>query len=79
MGWGGSLVISLAQDLSINLPCLNTHGICEVIAKRSGQLISPWKLLMACLFVLPAQVQAQEEPGRLMLEAGIVAGGIGTN
>lgn len=53
---------------------LNTRGICEGIAKRSGQFVSPWKLLIACLLVLPAQVQAQEEPGRLMLEAGIVGG-----
>lgn len=53
---------------------LNIQGICERIAKRSGQLISPWKLLMAFLFVLPAQAQAQEEAGRLMLEAGIVGG-----
>ena len=53
---------------------LNTHGICEVIAKRSGQLVSPWRLLIACLLVFPAQAKAQEEPGRVMLEAGIVGG-----
>ena len=32
------------------------------------------KLLLACLAALPAQAQAQDAPGRLMLEAGIVGG-----
>ena len=32
------------------------------------------QVLLACLLALPAQAQAQEEPGRMMLEAGIVGG-----
>ena len=32
------------------------------------------KLLLVCLAALPSQVQAQETPGRMMLEAGIVGG-----
>ena len=32
------------------------------------------KLLLVCLAALPVQVQAQEAPGRVMLEAGIVGG-----
>ena len=31
-------------------------------------------LVLVCLAVLPSQVRAQEKPGRLMLEAGIVGG-----
>ena len=31
-------------------------------------------LVLACLLVLPAQAQAQEGPGRTMLEGGIVGG-----
>ncbi len=32
------------------------------------------QVLLACLLALPAQAQAQEEPGRMILEAGIVGG-----
>lgn len=32
------------------------------------------KLLLACLLGFPAQAHAQEEPGRMMLDAGIVGG-----
>ena len=31
-------------------------------------------LVLACLLALPAQAAAQEEPGRMMLDAGIVGG-----
>ena len=32
------------------------------------------KLVLMCLLVLPSQVQAQEERGRMLLEGGIVGG-----
>ena len=37
------------------------------------------KLLLLGLALLPAQVEAQERPGRMMLEAGLVGGSAGAS
>ena len=61
--YGRTLVKACAADrTSIEYP------------QRSARRMKMRKLLLVCLLALPMQAQAQEGPGRLMLEAGIVGG-----
>ena len=36
--------------------------------------MTPARLVLACLLLLPALAQAQEQPGRTLFEAGIISG-----
>lgn len=44
------------------------------VFNRIDGMIYLRKLLLVCLVMLPLQVQAQDSPGRVMLEGGIVGG-----